>query len=96
MATKIQSLPLAVVINLAKAELMESYRTHDVQVLTVGLCDSDEVGDVDNEQSIMVTAAVNSDEKCFADDCGTHPWRLTWDEEKCDFSLLCREDQVEH
>jgi len=91
MATKIQSLPLAVVINLVKEELMESYRTHDVQVLNVGLYDA--YDDKENEQSIMVTATVNSEEECFAADCGTHPWLLTWDEDDCEFYRLMRWDQ---
>lgn len=95
MTTKIQSLPLAVVIKLAQAELMESYRTHNVFVLTVGVLDRDEIDDADNDQSIMVMATVNSDEECFAKDCGTHPWLLTWDEDECSFSSLCRWDQDE-
>ena len=95
MATKIQSLPLAVVINLAKAELMESYRTHDVQVLNVGLYEADD--DFENEQSIMVTATVNSEEECFAADCGKHLWLMSWNEDECDFYRLIRWDiAVEH
>ena len=86
-----QSLPLAVVIDLAKAELMESFRTHDVQVLNVGLYDA--YDDKENEQSIMVTATVNSEEECFAADCGTHPWLLTWDEDDCEFYRSMRWDQ---
>lgn len=90
MATKIQSLPLAVVINLAKAELMESYETHDVQVLNVGLYDA---YDYENEQSIMVTATVNYEDEYSEADCGTHPWVLTWDEDDCEFYRLMRWDQ---
>lgn len=95
MATKIQSLPMAVVFKMVKADLMESYRTHDVQVLSIGLCDSEELDDADNEQSIMVMATVNSDEECFAKDCGTHPWVLTWDEDECCFCYSHRWDQDE-
>ena len=93
MATKIQSLPMAVVFKLVKADLMESYRTHDVQVLSIGLCDAGEVGDAENEQSILVTATVQSDEECFAKDCGTHPWLMTWDEDECCFDFMSRDDQ---
>lgn len=93
MATKIQSLPLAAVFKMVKADLMESYRTHDVQVLTIGLCDRDEFDDDDNEQSIMVMAEVNSSEECFAKDCGVHPWLLTWDEDECAFNYSQRWDQ---
>lgn len=93
MATKIQSLPMAVVIKLAQADLMESYRTHDVQVLSIGLCE--DFDDGDSEQSVMVTAIVSSEEECFANDCGHHPWLMVWDEDECRFIRLCRWDQDE-
>lgn len=96
MATKIQSLPMAVVIKLAQADLMESYRTHDVQVLSIGLFDDDGVwNDGENEKSLMVTAIVSSEEECFANDCGHHPWLMVWDEDECRFIRLCRWDQDE-
>ena len=92
---KIESMALNVVLQLAKAELMSSYRTDKVEIIGVGfdwdVCESDEEG----ERSLMVTACIQPEEECFKKDRGTHPWVMVWDEETCEFHTLQRWDQEE-
>ena len=93
MVQKIQSMPLNVVLQLAKAELMSACRTSRVKVIGVGIDDDIRVNDEDGECSLMVTACIQPEEECFKEDCGVHPWVLRWDEEECDFISSMRWDQ---
>ena len=86
-------MPLNVVLQLAKAELMSAYRTDNVEIGGVGfdeeVCESDEEG----KRSLMVNAIVMPEEECFKNDGGYHPWVMIWDEEKCEFLQLERWDE---
>lgn len=95
MATKIESLPLNIVLQLAKKELMECLNTKDVEILGVGfdwdVCESDD----EDERSLMVTACVDGDDEQHTADYGKHPWVMVWDENTCEFHTLQRWDQSE-
>lgn len=90
---KIEGMALNIVLALVKKELMDSYRTHKVDVLGVGfdpeMTDYDEEG----ERTLMVHAHIEPEEECFKNDFGTHPWLMAWDEEQCQFFSLMRMDQ---
>lgn len=91
--TKIESLPLNVVLQLAKKEIMDYCMTTEVLIMNVGfdydLLESDE----DNETTLMATADVTTSDERFEDCNGIHPWALTWDEEMCEFCTVSRWDQ---
>lgn len=86
---KIESLPLNVVLTLAKHELMSCFNTTNVKIKGVWFdwdwCDSDEEGD----RSLMVTAEMQTDDS----NNGTHPWVMVWSEDECDFHTVMRLDQ---
>ena len=90
---KIESMALNVVLQLVKAELMDAYRTHNVDVLGVGFDDERTQFDEEGERTLSVMAHIEPKEKCFKNDCGTHPWIMVWDEEQCQFVSLMRMDQ---
>lgn len=98
MATFYDSLPLSVVKQLVKAELMEAYRTTKVEIISFEF-DEDIYGyDDDPElqellQQLTVTATVEGDEDCFKEDYGKHPWLLEWDANMVQFTSLARADQ---
>lgn len=100
MATFYDSLPLSVVKQLVKAELMEAYRTTKVDIIGFEF-DEDLYGyDDDSEsqellQQLTVTATVEGDEDCFKEDYGKHPWLLEWDANMVQFTSLMRADQGE-
>lgn len=93
MATKIESLPLNVVLQLAKAELMSSYKTNKVEIKGVGIdldiCDLDD----DDECSLMVDAEIYPENDVYKEDRGLHPWVMVWDEQRCGFHTIMRLDQ---
>ena len=98
MATFYDSLPLSVVKQLVKAELMEAYRTTKVEIISFEF-DEDLYGyDDDPElqellQQLTVTATVEGDEDCFKEDYGKHPWLVEWDANMAQFTRLERADQ---
>jgi hypothetical protein len=100
MATFYDSLPLSVVKQLVKAELMEAYRTTKVEIISYEF-DEDIYGYDDDPESqellqqLTVTATVEGDEDCFKEDYGKHPWLLEWDANMVQFTSLMRADQGE-
>lgn len=98
MATFYGSLPLSVVKQLVKAELMEAYRTTKVEIISFEF-DEDLYGYDDDPESqelfqqLTVTATVEGDEDCFKEDYGKHPWLLEWDANMVQFTRLERADQ---
>jgi len=103
MATFYDSLPLSVVKQLVKAELMEAYRTTKVEIISFefdediyGYDDDPEYPELqDLLQQLTVTATVEGDEDCFKEDYGKHPWLLEWDANMVQFTSLIRADQGE-
>lgn len=101
MATFYDSLPLCVVKQLVKAELMEAYRTTKVEIISFEF-DEDYYGYDDDPESqellqkLTVTATVEGDEDCFKEDYGKHPWLLEWDANMVQFTRLERDDQENH
>ena len=94
MATKIKSMPFGTVLKLVKEQLMESYRTSNVMIQSIGIDDDlSEIYDEENDCCVMVWADVKSDEECFEKDCGLHPWAMWWNQNDCAFHTLCRWDQ---
>lgn len=100
MATFYDSLPLSVVKQLVKAELMEAYRTTKVEIISFefdeNLYDYDDDPELQELlQQLTVTATVEGDEDCFKEDYGKHPWLLEWDANMARFTSLARADQGE-
>lgn len=98
MATFYDSLPLTVVKQLIKAELMEAYRTTEVEIHGIEFDDDIYGYDEDPKsqellQRLKVTATVSGNEKCFSKDYGTHPWSLEWSADMGQFTTLMRDDQ---
>ena len=100
MATFYDSLPLKVIKQLVKAELMEAYRTTEVEIHGIEFDDDlygyDEKPELQELlQRLTVTATVKGSEKCFSEDYGTHPWWLEWSADMAQFTQLSRADQDE-
>ena len=98
MATFYDSLPLSMVKQLVKAELMEAYRTTKVEIISFEFDEDLYEYDDDPEsqellQQLTVTATVEGDEDCFKEDYGKHPWLLEWDTNMAQFTSLARADQ---
>lgn len=98
MATFYDSLPLNVVKKLIKAELMEAYRTTEVEIHSIEFDDDIYGYDEDPKsqellQQMTVTATVHGNEQCFNEDYGTHPWLLEWSADMGQFTSLMRSDQ---
>lgn len=98
MATFYDSLPLTVIKQLVKAELMEAYRTTEVEIHGIEFDDNlygyDEKTELQELlQQLMVTATVKGSEACFSNDYGTHPWLLEWSADMVQFTRLERADQ---
>jgi hypothetical protein len=92
---KIEGMALNMVLALAKAELMDACRTHNVEIKGVGFDPEYTDYDEEGERTLTVVAHIEAEEKCFKNDCGTHPWIMVWDEETCSFNSLMRIDQKE-
>lgn len=87
---KIQSMPLNVVCNLARNEIVSACLTNEVTVIGVGYAYKHS-SDEENEYPLLVTAETFN---CYFDkDNGTHPWLLVWNEEECEFNSIMRLDQ---
>ena len=100
MATFYDSLPLAVIKQLVKAELMDAYRTTEVEIHGIEFDDNLYGYDEDPKsqellQRLTVTATVNGNEECFSEDYGTHSWQLEWSADMGQFTQLERADQDE-
>ena len=100
MATFYDSLPLTVIKQLVKAELMEAYRTTEVEIHGIEFDDNLYGYDEDPKlqellQRLTVTATVNGSEECFSEDYGTHPWTLEWSADMVQFTQLERADEEE-
>ena len=100
MATFYDSLPLSVVKQLVKAEMMEAYRTTKVEIISFEFDENiygyDDVPELQKLlQQLTVTATVDGDEDCFKEDYGKHPWLLEWDANMVKFTRLWRADQGE-
>ena len=94
--TRIESMPFGVVMKLVKEELMESCKTSDVTVQSIGIdYDLSEIYDEENDCCVMAWADVQSDDPNRKNDCGLHPWAMWWDQNDCDFHTVCRWDQEE-
>jgi hypothetical protein len=98
MATFYDALPLTVIKRLVKAELMEAYRTTEVEIHGIvfdenlyGYADEPELQEL--LQQLTVTATVEGDEDCFKEDYGKHTWLLEWDANMVQFTRLERADQ---
>lgn len=87
---KIQSMPLNVVCNLVRNEIVSVCLTNAVTIIGVGFAYK-YYNDEENEYPLLVTAeALNCYNK---NDNGEHTWLLIWDEEECEFNTIMRLDQ---
>ena len=88
---KIESLPLNVVWNLTKQELMSTCETTKVEIVGVGYASEFEDDNNLDDYPLLVNALI-VDAK-VAENSGSHPWLMVWNENKCDFHTLMRLDQ---
>lgn len=88
---KIESLPLNVVLNLTKQELMSACGTTDVTVCGVGYAYGYEDDANINDYKLLVHAIVVGAKN--KEDSGLHHWMMVWNEEECDFHTVMRLDQ---
>jgi len=98
MVTFYDSLPLNVVRQLIKVELMETCKTTEVEIKSIEFDDnvygldedpkSQEVG-----QRMKVTADVKG--SVYENDNGIHSWVLEWSADMCQFISVCRDDQCD-
>lgn len=89
---KIESLPLNVVWNLTKQELMSAFGTTDVEIVGVGYASEYEDDNNLDDYPLLVNAIINGVNR---EDGGLHPWLMVWNENECDFHTLMRLDQKE-
>ena len=90
---KIESLPLNIVLQLVKKEIMDYCQTTHVLVVSVGF--NYELYDEEDDTPLMAMVDVTTEEENFTDCNGLHPWCLMWDEEMCEFNTVMRWDQKE-
>lgn len=88
---KIESLPLNIVLQLVKKEIMDYCQTTHVLVVSVGF--NYELYDEEDDTPLMAMVDVTTEEENFTDCNGLHPWCLMWDEEMCKFNTVMRWDQ---
>ena len=88
---KIESLPLNVVLNLTKQELMVSCGTTDVEIVGVGYAYEYEDDANLDDYPLLVNAQIVGAKD--AKENGLHPWLMVWNENECDFHTLMRLDQ---
>lgn len=88
---KIESLPLNVVWNLTKQELMSACGTTNVEIVGVGY--ASEYEDADNlyDYPLLVNAQIIG--SIITENSGLHPWLMVWNENECDFHTIMRLDQ---
>ena len=89
---KIESMPLNVVLQLVRGELLSSYNPDEITIVGVGIDNDFRELDEDGNCTITVFADMTfEDESCGEN--GAHPWIMVWDEETCDFNTVMRIDQ---
>ena len=83
-------MPLNVVCNLVRNEIVSACLTNAVTIISVGFAYK-YYNDEENEYPLWVTAETLN---CYFDnDNGEHTWLLVWDEEECEFKTTMRLDQ---
>lgn len=97
MKVELESMPLNIVLALAKAELMSAHKTTNVEVVGVSI-DYYYEDYSDNRTPLLVTAIVYKDEFDKLDDGydidnQEHKWIMIWDSCLVGFSSLMRLDQ---
>lgn len=88
---KIESLPLNVVWNLTKQELMSYCGTRNVEIVGVGYAAEYDVSDNVDDYPLLVNALIIGAKR--AEDSGLQHWLMIWNENECDFHTLMRLDQ---
>lgn len=94
MKVELESMPLNIVLALAKAELMSAHKTTNVEVVGVSI-DYDYEDDLDSGAPLLVTAIVDKDELGNEFDANDqeHKWIMIWDNSLVGFHTLMRLDQ---
>lgn len=94
MKVELESMPLNIVLALAKAELMSAHKTTNVEVIGVSI-DYDYEDDLDSGAPLLVTAIVDRDElgNEFDTDNQEHKWIMVWDNTMVGFHTIMRLDQ---
>lgn len=94
MKVELESMPLNLVLALAKAELMSAHKTTNVEVVGVAI-DYDYEDDLDSGAPLLVTASVDKDERGndFDIDNQEHKWIMIWDNSLVGFNTIMRLDQ---
>lgn len=88
---KIESLPINVVWNLTKQELMSCCGTTNVEIIGVGY--AGEYEDIDHLEDCPLLVNAFVDNATNEQYNGQHPWLMIWNEDECDFHTLMRLDQ---
>lgn len=98
MATFYDSLPLNVIKQVIKAELMESTKATECAIESMEF--DDEIYGYDEDpklqelnQQLTVVATLKGDAPQFSKEYGTHPWLMEWSADMAQFTSLCRMDQ---
>lgn len=88
---KIESLPLNVVWNLTRQELMSACGTTNVEIVGVGYASEyEDVYNID-DYTLLVNALIIGAKQ--TEDSGLHPWLMVWNGNECDFHTIMRLDQ---
>ena len=88
---KIESLPLNVVWNLTKQELMVACGTTNVEIIGVGYAAEYDVSDNVDDYPLLVNALIIGAER--TEESGLHHWLMIWNENECDFHTIMMLDQ---
>ena len=88
---KIESLPLNVVWNLTKQDLMVTCGTINVEIVGVGYAAEYDVSDNVDDYPLLVNALIIGAKR--TEDSGLHHWLMIWNENECDFHTTMRLDQ---
>ena len=88
---KIESLPLNVVWNLTKQELMSYCGTRNVEIVGVGYAAEYDVSDNVEDYPLLVNALIIGAKR--TEDSGLQHWLMIWNENECDFHTIMRLDQ---
>jgi len=89
--TKIESLPLNVVLNLTQRELMSACGTTNVEIVGVGYASEYENDYNPYDYPLLVNALIIGAKG--TEDSGLHHWLMVWNENECDFHTIMRLDQ---
>lgn len=96
MSTFYDTLPLTVIKQLVKSELMQAYRTTEVEIHGIEFDGGiySYYGNLQEPiQRLTVKATVTGSEECFCKDYGTHPWLMEWSADMAQFTELYRTDK---